>query len=73
MKRTLESGGYEADLYLDTSVSPPIYHFLVTQKDSSTILAWGQEKTAHDAERAAMECMHDFYQRTLELGVSAAG
>lgn len=65
VKRTLSSGGFEADIYLDCSTDSPIYHYIVTQKDSARILAWGQEKTAYDAERGAMDTMHELYQRNL--------
>jgi hypothetical protein len=72
VKRTLISGGYEADLYADlSSPDSPIYHYIITQQGCADILAWGQERTSYDAERAAMDCMHDLYQRS--LGASATG
>jgi hypothetical protein len=64
IKRTLASGGYEADFYADTTSNPPIYHYIVTKRGDADILAWGQERSAHAAERAAMDCMHDLYQRS---------
>ncbi len=71
VKRTLTSGGYETDFYTDTTTDPPIFHYIITRKGDADILAWGQERTAYDAERAALDCMHDLYQRS--LGASAAG
>jgi hypothetical protein len=71
VKRTLSSGGYEADFYTDTTVTPPIVHFIITKKGDADILAWGQERSIGDAEKAALDCMHDLYQRS--LGASAAG
>ncbi len=65
IKRTLAAGGFEADFYYDTSPAIPIYHYIITKKGSTDILAWGQEYTAAEAERAAMDFMHDLYQRSL--------
>lgn len=71
VKRTLAAGGYEADFYYDTSTAIPIYHYIITKKDCGDILAWGQEYTAADAERAALDFMHDLYQRS--QGQAATG
>ena len=71
VKRTLSSGGYEAEFYTDTSVEPPIIHFIVTKKGDTDILAWGQERSINEAERGALEAMHDLYQRG--LSASATG
>lgn len=71
VKRTLSSGGYEAEFFSDRGSDAAVVHYVVTKKGSSDILAWGQEKTAKDAERAALDCMHDLYQRA--IGHAATG
>lgn len=71
VKRTLMSGGYEAEFFADNNSAPPVIHYIITLKSSADILAWGQEKSAKDAEKAALDCMHDLYERA--LGRAAAG
>ena len=68
VKRTLASGGYEAEFFTDQWADPPLVHYIVTKKGETDILAWGQESTMHDAERVAMECMHDLYKRNAAAG-----
>jgi hypothetical protein len=70
VKRTIESGGYEAEFYTDTSIQPPIYHYIITRIDGRDILGMGQERSFPEAERAARECMHDLYQSS---GLANAG
>lgn len=68
VKRTLSSGGYESEFFTDQHSNPPVVHYIVTRKGETDILAWGQERTMQDAERAAMDCMHDLYKRHSATG-----
>jgi hypothetical protein len=54
-KRTLSIGDYLAELYVDTKSVPPLYHYIVTSKDSADILGWGQERSVEMAERSALD------------------
>ena len=54
-KRTLAVGDFLAELYVDTRSVPPLYHYIVTRKDSAGILGWGQERSVEDAERSALD------------------
>ena len=58
VKRTLTVGDYLAELYADSRTNPPLYHYIVTPKDSADIVAWGQETSAANAERAAMDFIY---------------
>ncbi|MCU1287427.1 MAG: hypothetical protein JWO13_3777 [Acidobacteriales bacterium] len=55
VKRTLSAGNHLAELYSDRRTNPPLYHYIVTQKDSADIIAWGQTATAAEAERGALD------------------
>jgi hypothetical protein len=70
VKRTLTSGGFEAEFFVDSKSEPAIYHYIVTRKGSADILAWGQEKNSNDAEHAAMDCMHDLGHRSMSAAAS---
>jgi hypothetical protein len=70
IKRTLASGGYEADFYTDTTVEPPIVHYIITKNGETDILAMGQERSVQAAEQVALDFMHDLYQRSLEAGAT---
>lgn len=65
VKRTLSSGGFESEFFVENDADPPVIHYIVTKKGSADILAWGQEKSPQDAERAALDAMHDLYQRVV--------
>jgi hypothetical protein len=55
VKRTLAVGNHLAELYSDRRTDPPLYHYIVTPKDSADIIAWGQTTTAAEAERGALD------------------
>jgi hypothetical protein len=59
VKTTLQRGGFTAELYLDRKSSPPIYHYVVTRKDSAEIIAWGQVLSKAEAEAQALETMDE--------------
>lgn len=61
MKKTVQFDGYEAQLYMDaTTTKRAVYYFIVTRKGDSEILAMGQEDSAADAQREAMDRMKKF-------------
>lgn len=68
VKRTLASGSYEAEFFTDQWADPPLVHYIVTRRGETDILAWGQERTMSDAERAAMDCMRDLHKRHTATG-----
>ena len=59
VKTTLGHGVYSAELFFDPKTDPPIYHYIVTRKDSAEILAWGQALSKAEAELLAMETMQE--------------
>ncbi|MCU1310664.1 MAG: hypothetical protein JWO20_1789 [Candidatus Angelobacter sp.] len=58
VKRTLTIGNHSAELYSDSRTNPPLYHYIVTLKDSADIIAWGQTSSAAEAERGALDFIH---------------
>jgi hypothetical protein len=58
VKRTLTLGNHSAELYADNRSNPPLYHYIVTLKDSADIIAWGQTNSAAEAERGALDFIH---------------
>ena len=55
VKRTLTTGGYEAEFFVDTKTD--LVHWVVTRVGDAEIIMWGQEKSMHEAERAALDYM----------------
>ena len=54
-------GNYVADVLLDGRGNIEIYHWIVQQVGSPTIIQWGQEYTFNDAKAAAqlyLETLH---------------
>ena len=54
-------GNYIADVLLDARGSVTIYHWIVQQVGSPTIIQWGQEYTFDEAKAAAqlyLETLH---------------
>lgn len=68
VRRTLSSGGYEAEFFTDPSADFPVVHYVVSRKGEAEILAWGQESSMEAAQRAAMDAMHDMYKRHTAAG-----
>ena len=68
VKRTLTIGDFLAELYVDTKSNPPLYHYIVTRKDSADIIAWGQEASAEIAERAALDQIDSLNARAAKVG-----
>jgi capsule polysaccharide export protein KpsC/LpsZ len=68
IKRTLAVGDYLAELYVDTRSVPPLYHYIVTSKNSAAILGWGQERSAENAERSALEKIADLNEKSSRVG-----
>lgn len=67
-KKSLEAHGFRADFFTNDSSGSPVYHYVVIRVGSLEILGWGQERSAEEAERAALDCM-----TTLGRRASAAG
>lgn len=65
-RRTLFSHGYEAQLFTDSRPgSSHVFHYIITKKDSPSIIGWGQESTEAAAEKAAMEYIRDAHKRAI--------
>jgi hypothetical protein len=56
-------GGYVGEIRHDASVSPPVYHYLVTGENSNEILVWAQERSADGARRALQSTLHQLANR----------
>jgi hypothetical protein len=67
-KRTLAVGDYLAELYVDARSVPPLYHYIVTRKDSAEILGWGQERSVEAAERSALDKIADMNANSARVG-----
>jgi hypothetical protein len=67
-KRTLEADGFVADIFVNEQVDPPVHHYVVMKKGSIEILAWGQERSAEVADRAARDCMTSLSRRASATG-----
>ena len=59
VKRTICHGRYQADLYVDPKLHPPIYHYIITRAGEAEVLMWGQENSVEEAEDAALSWMQD--------------
>jgi hypothetical protein len=68
VKRTLTLGNHSAELYADNRTSPPLYHYIVTLKDSADIIAWGQTGSAAEAERGALDFIHGLTGQSAKAG-----
>jgi hypothetical protein len=68
VKRTLTLGNHSAELYADTRTNPPLYHYIVTLKDSADIIAWGQTNSAAEAERGALDFIHSRSDHATKAG-----
>lgn len=68
VKRTLSSGGFEAEFYSDKWGEQSVVHYVISRKGDSEILAWGQEASMEEAKRAALEAMHDLYKHHAAAG-----
>jgi hypothetical protein len=69
VRRTLYAHGYEAQLFRDSrQLEFQFFHYIVTRARSCDILAWGQEKTEEDAERAALEYIQELHRRAAGQG-----
>ena len=67
-RKTLESGGFLAEIYENDQADPTVYHYVVTRKGSAEILGWGQERFAEAAEREARNCMETLSRRSSAAG-----
>jgi hypothetical protein len=61
VKRTLTSRTHTADIIANETANPPIFHFIVTGKDSPEIIYWGQTQDLNEAIDAA-QAMLKFYE-----------
>ncbi|MCU1308448.1 MAG: hypothetical protein JWN45_3143 [Acidobacteriaceae bacterium] len=68
VKRTLTLGNHSAELYADSRTNPPLYHYIVTHKDSADIIAWGQTSSAAEAERGALDFIHGLNGQVSKAG-----
>jgi len=68
VKRTLTLGNHSAELYADSRTNPPLYHYIVTLKDSADIIAWGQTSSAAEAERGALDFINGLNGESAKAG-----
>lgn len=61
VKQTLASRTHVADIVSNESVTPPVFHFIVTRKDSPEIIYWGQA-SSHDEAIEGASAMLKFYE-----------
>ena len=59
VKRTLSHGEYEAELYVDPKLNPPVYHFVITRRGAAEIIIWGQERSMAEAGCSALDWMYE--------------
>ncbi|HUQ49910.1 MAG TPA: hypothetical protein VM056_04270 [Terriglobales bacterium] len=69
VKRTMACGGFEADFFVDTKCQAALYHFIITRKGMAEIVAWGQERSMEEAERAALNAMDYISDRVVKTAV----
>jgi hypothetical protein len=50
-------GEYIGEIRHDRSVSPPVFHYLVTREGSNEIVVWAQERAPQEARRALEETL----------------
>jgi hypothetical protein len=62
LKTHLESGNYEAHIYV-TKSEPAIFHYIVCRKGDPEILHWSQQHTLEAARREAMTYMDELRKR----------
>ena len=53
-------GSYIGEIRHDASVSPPVFHYLITREGDNEIIVWAQERTAEQARRALEETLAQF-------------
>lgn len=51
--RRIVHGDYVAEIAVNRKTDPVLFHYLITKKDSPTILDWGQTVSVHAAEGRA--------------------
>ena len=56
-------GNYIADVLLDARKDVRIYHWIVQQVGSPTIIQWGQEYTFNEAKAAAKLYLENLHHR----------
>ena len=57
VRRILSHGEYEAELYVDPKLNPPVYHFVITRRGAAEIIIWGQERSMSEAGCSALDWM----------------
>lgn len=62
-KKQLSHNGYVADFFVNAKYDPPVYHYIITSKESPEIVSWGQERSMDAAEAEALRCMKEFTAR----------
>ena len=67
-RKTVEVDNFRAEFFVNNQIDPPVYHFVVMRKGSVEILAWGQERSEIEAERAARQCIDNLSRRTSAAG-----
>jgi len=63
----IESNDHSADIFHNPEIHPPTWHYIITRRDSSEILYWGQERSLEAAEKAA-RCLLRFTAVDVSLG-----
>ena len=72
--RAIQAGRnvYAPEFYLappfGLTIYTPLYHYIVTLKDSADIIAWGQTNSAAEAERGALDYIHGLGDQVAKAG-----
>lgn len=61
VRQTLASRTHLADVVSNEAATPPIFHFIITRKDSPAIIYWGQAASYDEAVEGA-QAMLKFYE-----------
>jgi hypothetical protein len=69
VKQLIHYGDFQAEVYVDTKLHPPIYHYLITRMGEAEVFMWGQTRSLEEARRAAQEYMEEMS----DVAYSAAG
>lgn len=61
--QSIESGDYVADLFANTKVDPPVYHYIITKHGSNEIVDWGQGFSLEAIRRDAQKWIAHFAEK----------
>jgi len=59
VKQLMLHGDFQAEVYVDAKLHPPIYHYLITRRGEAEVLMWGQTHSLREARCSAQEYMEE--------------